>query len=208
MKFCFGSDLFKFNYSVPLEIQSIKFNEEIIVNEGAEIGGFVYNQCPETVSDLISNDSEDLKNSNKWLKSLKRNQIRELEIPVPIELIKPVENSNIMSDETVVAPVEVYQNISLTIDFVINPAKLNFGSISVYKARSNQKKPIRYIQLIGNSFDEMGRYLMPCLDFPGERLANWDLEYSVKSGEWQDVFDRIHLVSSGVLCRQVRMNTK
>ena len=44
---------------------------------------------------------------------------------------------------------------------------------------------------------------MPCLDFPGERLANWDLEYSVKSGEWQDVFDRIHLVSSGVLCRQV-----
>lgn len=129
--------------------------------------------------------------------------MRELEIPVPVELVKPIEN-NSMSDETVVAPVEVYQNIFLTIDYVINPSKLNFGSISVYKARPNQKNPLRYVQLIGNSFDGMGRYLMPCLDFPGERLANWDLEYSVKSGEWQDVFDRIHLVSSGVLCRQVR----
>lgn len=136
--------------------------------------------------------------------------MRELEIPVPMEIIKPIENlnssSNLMSDETaVVAPVvEVYQNIFLTIDYVINPTKLNFGSISIYRARPNQKKPIRYIQLLGSSFDEMGRYLMPCLDFPGERLANWDLEYSVKSGDWQDVFDRIHLVSSGVLCRQVR----
>lgn len=172
-------------------------------------GEFVYNRFPETVSELISGESEDLKNANKWLKSFKRNQMRELEISVPSELVKLIENSNnsnLMSDEaTAVAPVvEVYQNISLTIDYVINPSKLNFGSISIYKARPNQKKPIRYIQLLGNSFDEMGRYLMPCLDFPGERLANWDLEYSVKSGEWQDVFDRIHLISSGVLCRQVR----
>ena len=133
--------------------------------------------------------------------------MRELEIPIPSGLVKPIENLNnstMMSDETAAAPVEVYQNIFLTIDYVINPSKLNFGSISIYKARPNQKKPIRYIQLLGNSFDGMGRYLMPCLDFPGERLANWDLEYSVKSGEWQDVFDRIHLVSSGVLCRQVK----
>jgi hypothetical protein len=82
--------------------------------------------------------------------------------------------------------------------------KLNYGSISIYKARPNPKNQIRYIQLIGSSFEGMARYLMPCADLPGERLANWDLEYSVKSGEWQDVFDRIHLVSSGVLCRQVK----
>lgn len=133
---------------------------------------------------------------------------KELEIPVPKELIKAIEvevvnNSNAMTDETVanLAPIEVYQNIFLTIDYLINPKKLNYGSISMYKARPNPKNQIRYIQLIGSSFDGMARYLMPCID--GERLANWDLEYSVKSGEWQDVFDRIHLVSSGVLCRQV-----
>lgn len=139
----------------------------------------------------------------------KTNQ-RELEIPVPNELIKTVEvanNSTAMTDDGVgvaaIAPIEVYQNIFLTIDYLINPAKLNFGSISMYKARPNPKNQIRYIQLIGTALDGMARYMMPCLDFQGERLANWDLEYSVKSAEWQDVFDRIHLVSSGVLCRQV-----
>ena len=157
-------------------------------------------------------ESDDLKNSNKWLNNLSKNEQKELEISVPKELIKVIEvnNSNVMmSDETVavnvvtLAPIEAYQNIFLTIDYLINPKKLNFGSISIYKARPNPKNQIRYIQLIGSSFDGMARYLMPCVD--GERLGNWDLEYSVKSGEWQDVFDRIHLVSSGVLCRQVKI---
>lgn len=182
-----------------VDIQSIKFNEGILINEGEpNNGGFLYNRIDET---LIFSDFEDLKNSNKLLKNLKNNQIRELEIPVPFDLIKPLD---LMSDETSAVPTtETYQNISLTIDYVISGSKLNFGAISVYKARPNEKNPIRYIQLLGNSFDGMGRYLMPCLDFSGERLANWDLEYTVKSGEWRDVFDRIHLVSSGVLCRQV-----
>lgn len=164
------------------------------------------------VSELISpSESADLKNSNKWLKNLSKTSRRELEISVPSELIKAVEvvnnstseNSNAMTDETFAAPIEVYQNIFLTIDYSISSKKLNFGSISMYKARPNTKNQIRYIQLIGRAFDGMARYMMPCADLPGERLANWDLEYSVKSGEWQDVFDRIHLISSGVLCRQV-----
>lgn len=190
-----------------LEIQSVKFNEEISINEdssGSE-EGFVYHKFPQTVSELTT-ESDELKNVNKWLKNLSETDKKELEIPVPKELIKAIEvvnNSNAMTDENVVtlAPIEVYQNIFLTIDYLINPKKLNYGSISMYKARPNPKNQIRYIQLIGGSFDGMARYLMPCID--GERLANWDLEYSVKSGEWQDVFDRIHLVSSGVLCRQV-----
>lgn len=174
--------------------------------------GFVYKKFPQSVSELISSTdstlTDDLKNSNKWLKSLSKTGGKELEIPVPKEIIKSVDvvnnNSNTsMTDETVV--VVSYQNIFLTIEYVINPKKLNFGSISLYKARSNPKNQIRYIQLIGRSFDGMARYLMPCVD--GERLGNWDLEYSVKSGEWQDIFDRIHLVSSGVLCRQVNLES-
>lgn len=157
-------------------------------------------------------ESDDLNNCNKWLKNLSKIEGRELEIPVPKELVKVIEVannptiSNSVTDEasTSLKAVEVYQNIFLTIDYVISPTKLNYGSISIYKARPNPKNQIRYIQLIGNAFEGMARYLMPCADLPGERLANWDLEYSVKSGEWQDVFDRIHLVSSGVLCRQVK----
>ena len=159
---------------------------------------------------MTTNDEDDFKkNCSKWLKNLTRTELRELEIPIPPELIKPIKNENVnssseMSDETVIAipVIESYQNITLTIDYLIDQSKLNFGSISMYKARPNAKNSIRYVQLIGNSIDGMGRYLMPCADLSGERLANWDLEYSVSSGEWQDVFDRIHLISSGVLCRQ------
>jgi hypothetical protein len=206
----------RFSLRLFLEIQNVRFNEDTYINEVASDAsgteGFVYNQFPQNIAEIMKTDSDDLKNSNKWLKNLSKTDTKELEIPVPKELIKVIEvvnnnnlESNSMTDETVavatLAPIEVYQNIFLTIDYLINPKKLNFGSISMYKARPNPKNQIRYIQLIGSSFDGMGRYLMPCVD--GERLANWDLEYSVKSGEWQDVFDRIHLVSSGVLCRQV-----
>lgn len=188
------------------------------MNEGAEIGGYIYQKFPESVSEIISTptSSNNFKDCNKWLRSLSRTQLRELEIPVPQELLKLMESSNSANannsnntnnsnnDESIAATVEVYQNIFLTIDYSIDLSKLNFGSISMYKARPNPKNQIRYVQLIGNALDRMGRYLMPCADLPGERLANWDLEYSVICGEWQDVFDRIHLISSGVLCRQVK----
>ena len=249
----------------------------------ADGNGYVYHKLPQSLSEIINqnivkekdkedqslspsspsisiNVNDDLKYSNKWLRTLNKSSQRELEISVPSSLIIKLEapiitnqlnlntenlnketgtaaitntstettrNEETQSKEdtnntlnvkeitssipiqsspkTVPVPIDTFQNIILTIDYIINPTKLNFGSISLYKARRNPKNQIRYIQLIGNASNGMARYLMPCADLPGERLANWDLEYSVIAGSWQDVFDRIHLVSSGVLCRQVRL---
>ena len=100
---------------------------------------------------MTTNDEDDFKkNCSKWLKNLTRTELRELEIPIPPELIKPIKNENVnssseMSDETVIEipVIESYQNITLTIDYLIDQSKLNFGSISMYKARPNAKNSVR-----------------------------------------------------------------
>lgn len=139
---------------------------------------------------------------------------RELEIPVPRQCIIPVQvedkdvdmmsttylsNTNVNTNTSTIVQPQQFHSFSITIDYSIDVNKLNFGSISFY---NSLKSPQKYFQLTGIPFDGMGRYLFPCLDFPGERIRNWDLEYSVLIGKWTESFDRIHLVSSGVLCRQ------
>jgi hypothetical protein len=155
---------------------------------------------------------EDFKNCNRWLMSLGKSNQRELEISIPSDFVTQLEvpvpsftdESATPSENPNVNASPGFQNILVSIDYSLDLSKLNFGSISFYKARPSPKN-IRYLQLIGTCVNGLGRYLMPCADLTGERLAHWDLEYSVTTTDWKDVFDRIHLVSSGVLCRQVKI---
>lgn len=127
-------------------------------------------------------DADALKYCSRWLKRVNDTSARELDVSLPAGLSSPG------------------ASFTLSIAYTFPSELLNYGAISVYQSRPQAKN--RYIQMIGSSVANLGRFLIPGLDGPGERISNWDLEYSVFAGKWQDSFDRIHVVSAGVLCRQ------
>lgn len=123
-------------------------------------------------------------------------------VEVPVEVVGEKDSMNTPLPVPVPAPVNFY-SIVVTVEYEIPAELLNYGPVSIYRNRPGTST--RFIQLTCIS-DEAGRRLMPCLDESGERISNWDLEYSVIAGGWQDCFDRIHVVSSGVLCQQVSVH--
>jgi hypothetical protein len=124
-------------------------------------------------------ETDPLKYCNRWLRRFADFSGRELEIQLPDSLVDA---------------------FTLSIAYSFPTELLNYGALSVYQSRAGSDS--RYIQLLGIAVNGHGRFLMPCLDGAAERVANWDLEFSVFAGTWQDCFDRLHVVSSGVLCRQ------
>ncbi len=146
---------------------------------------YTFNNPIRSLNKLAENDSEiraesdPLKYCNRWMRRLADYSGCELEIQLPYSL-----------DES----------FALSIAYSFPAELLNYGALSVYQSRPGSSS--HYIQLLGTAVNGHGRFLMPCLDGACERVPNWDLEYSVFAGSWQNCFDRLHVVSAGVLCRQ------
>ena len=201
----------------PIDILSIEVNGVPAVNFTYDHGSLAAIPSVDALAKDFSDTRREpnlLKYGNRWLRLAGDFSKRELDITLPDGIISEVETEIVNPDGTT-STQNIIQPLTVVIKYTVKPEFLNFGSFSCFQSTSG-----RYIQFMGSAVClsasdmpdnslQFARYWMPCLDDAGERVTTWDLEYSVVVGAaHKDVFDRIHVISSGILYRQFINDTR